>query len=100
MVKKGFKNIEVRINDEKRRKLKMGDEITFLKRPLEKEILKAVVTDLKHYNYFKELVEDYDIERLYNADITKEEFLKLLNRFYTLEEEKENGVVAIHFKLV
>ena len=31
VVKYGTKNIEVRVNDEKRRKLKIGDSITFLK---------------------------------------------------------------------
>lgn len=100
VVEKGIKNVEVRINDEKRRKLKIGDEITFLKRPLEKETLKAVVTDLKYYDYFEELVKDYEIERLYTKESNKEECLKLLKRFYTDDEEKEYGVVAIHFKLL
>ena len=100
VVEKGIKNVEVRINDEKRRKLKVGDEITFLKRPLEIERLKAIVTDLKYYDSFKDLVNEYEIERLYTKECSEEYFLQLLNRFYTTEEEKEYGVVAIHFKLL
>lgn len=98
IVDKGVKNIEVRINDEKRRKLKIGDTLTFLKRPLEEESIKAVVTDLKYYDNFETLVENNDIERLYKKDYTKEDFIKLLERFYTKEEQEKYGVVAIHFE--
>lgn len=100
VVRNGDKNVEVRINDEKRKKLKIGNEIIFLKRPLEVETLKAEVIDLKYYESFKKLVDDYEVERLYSKEISKEEFLSLLHRFYSLEEEKEFGVVAIHFKLI
>ena len=42
VVKYGTKNVEVRVNDEKRRKLKVGDIITFLKRPDDIEKIDAV----------------------------------------------------------
>lgn len=37
LVESGIKNVEVRVNDEKRRKLKVGDKLIFLKRPKEDE---------------------------------------------------------------
>ena len=37
IVKKGNKDIEVRLNDEKRKKLQVGDTLIFFKRPLEDE---------------------------------------------------------------
>ena len=100
VVKNGSKNIEVRVNDEKRRRLKVGDSFTFLKRPEETESLNAIVTSLDYYDNFEELVKHYEIKNLYLESYTKEEFLKLLERFYSKEEQKEFGVVAIGFKLV
>lgn len=100
VVKKGIKNVEVRVNDEKRRSMKIGDEIVFLKRPLEEEKIVTKIIGLKVFNNFKELVKDYSIERLYLSDFTKEEFVKLLGRFYSDEEQEKYGVVAIEFEKV
>ena len=99
-VKHGTKNVEVRVNDEKRRKLKVGDKITFLKRPNDIESIDAIVEDLKYYTNFNELVEDYKIEELYKEGFSKEEFLTLLKRFYSDEEINKYGTVAIKFKIM
>ena len=99
-VKHGTKNIEIRVNDEKRRKLKIGDKITFLKRPDDIESIDAIIEDLKYYKNFKELIEDYTIEELYSKESTKEEVLSLLNKFYSDDEINKYGTVAIKFKVV
>ena len=98
IVKTGSKNVEVRINDEKRRQLKVGDTLIFLKRPDDKEEIKAVVTSLDYYDNFKELVDNYEMKRLYLGSYSKEMFLDELAKFYTLEEQEKYGVVAIGFK--
>ncbi len=98
IVKSGIKNVEVRVNDEKRRKLKVGDTLIFLKRPLEDESIKAIVEGLEYYDNFKELVNHYDMKRIYLEEYTKEMYLKEMERFYTEEEQKEYGVVAILFR--
>ena len=100
VVKKGVKNVEVRVNDEKRRKMKVGDKIVFLKRPLEQEKIITKITGIKQYNNFNELVKDYNIERLYLDTFTKEQFVNLLERFYTKEEQVEYGVVSIEFEVI
>lgn len=92
------KTVEVRVNDEKRRKLKIGDTITFLKRPDDIEKIDANIENLKYYKDFNELVKDYSIEELYINGYTKEEFVNLLKRFYSDEEINKYGVVAIRFK--
>ena len=94
------KNIEVRVNDEKRRKIKIKDQITFLKRPNESESIDAVIEDLKYYDNFEKLVENYNMEELYLQNYSKQDFLKLLKRFYTDEEINKYGVVAIKFKIL
>lgn len=98
IVKKGIKNVEVRVNDEKRRKLKVGDTLIFLKRPLEDEEIHAKVIGLDYYDNFSELVDHYEMKRIYLENYTKEMYLKEMSRFYTDEEQAENGVVAIIFK--
>lgn len=97
IVRMGKKDIEVRVNDEKRRKLKVGDTIVFLKRPNDDEEIRAKVVGLEHYDYFDTLVDNYDMERIYLSNYTKEEYLKEMKRFYTREEQEKYGVVAIIF---
>lgn len=100
IVKNGTKDIEVRINDEKRRKLHVGDTLIFLKRPLEDEYITKNVKALRYYNSFEELVEHYDMKRIYLENYTKDMYLKEMERFYTKEEQEEYGVVAIIFENV
>ena len=38
------------------------------------------------------------MERLYLEGYTKEQYLEEMKRFYTIEEQEENGVVAILFE--
>ena len=97
IVRKGIKNVEVRVNDEKRRKLKVGDTLVFLKRPLDDEEIRAKVTFLDYYENFAELVKHYEMKRLYLDSYSKEMWLKEMERFYTDEEQAKYGVVAIGF---
>lgn len=98
IVKNGKKDIEVRINDEKRRLLKLGDTLVFLRRPNDDEEIRAKVVGLEYYDYFETLVDHYDMERIYLSGYTKEQYLNEMKRFYTLEEQEQNGVVAIIFE--
>lgn len=98
IVKDGKKDIEVRINDEKRRMLKIGDTLIFLRRPNDDEMIRAKVVGLDYYDYFSRLVDNYDMERIYLKGYTKDEYLNEMKRFYTLEEQEKNGVVAIIFE--
>lgn len=97
IVKNGKKDIEVRLNDEKRRCLNVGDTLIFLRRPDDLEEIKAKVVDLNYYDNFDELINHYDMERLYLSNYSKEDYLKEMERFYTLDEQKKYGVVAIVF---
>jgi len=66
-IKEGKKIVEVRLNDEKRREIKVGDTIEFIKVPQQSEVLKVQVTNLRAYNTFEEMYEnipfqDFDCE--------------------------------------
>ena len=99
IVKNESKDVEIRLNDLKRRKLNIGDTLIFLKRPDELEELKATITNLVYFNNFSEVVDNYPMKRIYLDNFNKSDFIKLLGRFYSEEEVNEYGVVAIEFKL-
>ena len=100
LIKNGTKRIEVRLLDEKRKGVRLGDEIIFINRADDDDRVRAKVIGLLFYNNFAELVFDYDIEILMDKSMTKEDLLKELNKFYPAEEQAELGVVGIRFELI
>lgn len=94
------KDVEIRVNDEKRRKLNIGDTLVFLKRPDDKEEIKAIITNLVYFNSFLEVTNYYDMKRIYLEDTTKDEYINLMKNFYSDEEVEKYGVVAIEFKII
>ena len=99
-VDKGFKNVEGRVNGEKRRKLNIGDKLIFLKRPDEIEKIEAVVEDLVYYKDFYEMIKDYSMKEIYLEEYSKDYYINLIKRFYSDEEINKYGVVAIKFKKI
>ena len=98
LIRNKTKDVEVRVNDEKRRQLKIGDTLIFINRGNEEEQVSVTVTDLKYYKDFSEVADNYEMKRLYLEDYSKEDYVKLFDEFYSKEEVEENGVVAIEFK--
>ena len=94
------KDVEIRVNDEKRRKLHVGDTLVFLKRDSEEEKITAKVTNLVYFNNFEEVTNYYDMKRIYLEETTKNEYITLMKKFYSDEEVNKYGVVAIEFKVI
>ena len=84
----GTKRIEIRLNDEKRQNIKLGDKIKFLKEPDLNESFEAQVIGLLRYNSFEEMFKDYDISILSDKSMTKEELISVLEQFYTKKNKK------------
>lgn len=97
-IKDGTKRIELRLYDEKRRSIQLGDIIEFAKSDDEK--FKAKVIGLLRYNSFAELFEDFDISILADSSMTKQELLNVLGEFYSEEKQAEFGVIGIRIKLI
>ena len=96
-IKDGTKRIELRLFDEKRSQIELGDIIEFSKS--ENDKLKAEVIGLLRYKSFQELFEDFDISILADASMTKEELLGVLSEFYAPEKQTQYGVVGIRLRL-
>lgn len=98
-MKNGTKRVEIRLNDEKRKGIKIGDEIIFQKEPELTDEIHTEIIGLKIKKSFKELIDTLDISQYSDKNETKEKFLKDLYKFYTKEKEKKYGVVGIEIKL-
>ncbi len=90
-IKNGEKDIEVRLNDEKRRLINIGDTIIFTNIDTG-EIIKVEVMNLYKFNTFKELFDYFDHKRLGLSD---SDTYDIMNDFYTEEEQKRYGALGI-----
>ena len=95
----GTKRIEIRLYDEKRSLIKIGDTITFYKEPELVESFDATVVDLFRYDSFEDMFKDFDISLLADKSMTKDELIDVLEEFYTKEKQAEYGVLGIKIKL-
>lgn len=94
-IKNGKKKIEMRIKDEKRSKIKVGDIIEFENRKT-KEIISKKVINIYNYKNFEELIKNYNKEILgYNEE---DNILEELEIYYPKEEQEKLGVIAIELE--
>ncbi len=100
LIKEGKKVVEVRLNDEKRRRIKVGDTIHFIKVPNQDETLQVEVLELKIYDTFQAMYEDIPFNHFGCEDWTMKEMVEGTYEIYTPEQEKEWGAVAITINLV
>lgn len=94
----GKKKVEVRLNDENRRKIKVGDRIEFIKVPEQDETLTVRVTGIRNYNTFKEMYEDIPFKDFDCEGWTMQEMIDGTYEIYNPEQEKEWGALAITIK--
>lgn len=99
-IKYGTKSVEIRLNDEKRKNIKVGDEIIFQKEPELKEEIHTKIINLTVKNNFTELINILKPSQYSDVSKSKDEFLGDLYKFYTKEQEEKYGVVGIEIKKV
>ena len=99
-MKSGSKVIEIRLNDEKRQKVKIGDTITFLKLPEGREMLNIRVLELLHYKDFKSLYQDVPFHQSGCSGKTMEWMLENTYKIYTREQEEKYGALGIRIELL
>lgn len=96
-IKEGSKFIEVRLNDEKRKALEVGNVIIF-RNLSTNELLEKEITSLQTYASFKELYNAYDSILLGARGYSLLEYEQSMYEYYSKEQEKEYGVLAIHLR--
>jgi ASC-1-like (ASCH) protein len=98
MINKGEKCVEIRLNDEKRQALKVGDKLTFTCRGNLDRKIETEVTSLHHYKDFDEMLMYEPKKDIGFPFKSFEEIVEIYEEFYTKEEQSLYGVVAIKFK--
>ena len=99
-IKRGEKVYEVRLNDEKRRLIDVGDVIVLKKEPELCEELFVEVKDLIYFDSFDEMVNSLPKEKIGFEKIKKDAIVDVYHQFYTPEAEKQYGVVAIKVQVL
>lgn len=97
-IKNGTKTLELRLNDEKRKQLIVGDYIEFTNIENNEKLLVEVI-DLFKYNSFEELYKHFNkIEIGYS--INEEANPKDMENYYSKEEQEKYGVLGIKIKKI
>lgn len=93
-IKNGSKTIELRLNDEKRQKVNIGDFIEFCCIDEPNKRIQTRVTTLHHFNSFAELYATLPKEKLgYSSEETPDP--DHMNEYYSKEEQDQYGVLGI-----
>lgn len=99
-IRDGKKTIELRLYDEKRRKLSIGDYIVFSKVDNMDEKIAVKIKALYRAQSFRELFEDISLDKCGNdADATIEGVVSRLRKYYSEEEEAQYGVLGIKIRV-
>ena len=97
MIKEGKKTIELRLNDVKRKTVKIGDKILF-KDCISEETLSVEVTALHYFSSFEELYQNLSLLKLgYTDENVLSASPEDMRLYYTPEEEAKFGVAGIEF---
>ena len=93
-IKNGTKTVEFRLYDEKRKNVKVGDQIEFSKLPDLQEKIVVNVDGLYREDTFENL-----FRKLYKTEKEIQSKIKSIHEIYSVEKEKTYGVLGIKISL-
>ena len=96
----GEKTLEIRLLDEKRQRLAVGDTVQFICKNNAARHLRTEVTDLKFFPSFAALYRSPEFTRAGAGDVSEQEFVLSMREIYPQEKEEKYGVLAILFDVV
>ena len=98
LIEDGLKTIELRLYDEKRQKINIGDIIRF-ENIDDQEVIHMEVIDLYIFNNFEELYKNLNLlECGYNQEELSKANYQDMEDYYPLDKQKEYKVVGIRIK--
>ena len=93
------KTIELRLYDEKRQALNVGDQILFIRIPKIDYAILVEITELHLFANFKELYNTLDLRKCGYAEETINNASPAdMDKYYSPDEQSQFGVVGIEFK--
>ena len=101
MIKSGTKTIELRLYDEKRRKIKVGDMIVFAKNDGSAETLNTKVIAMYVFDSFETLYKKLPLEKCgYTSENISSAKAEDMEYYYTKSQQKKYGVIGIELILI
>lgn len=94
----GNKTIESRLYDEKRQKIQIGDQIIFTNREDPSQTATVKVAGLQRHATFRDLFLQNDPRKFGGESV--EGLESQINKFYSLHDQRQNGIVGIEFELI
>lgn len=99
-IKLGKKTVELRLYDDKRRKISIGDKIIF-SNIVDDDTLVVIVKALYICETFRDLFEEISSEECGNPkDMPIESAVDHMREYYSLEDEQKYGVIGIKIVLI
>lgn len=98
-IKSGIKKFELRLYDDRRKNINLGDTIIFHNLNNLDDTISVNVLALLRYPTFADFFKDIDYRFCGTAN-SLESKLERVHTFYTPEQEKEHGILAIKIKLI
>lgn len=89
------KTIEIRLYDEKRKKINVGDQIVFRLLSDESNVIITDVKALHRFNTFQELFSSDLFSKTGCGEMSIDSATEYMYKFYSIEQEKEFGVLGI-----
>lgn len=94
-IKSGSKTIELRLYDEKRMKIRVGDDIKFFNLKNSSNYVRKKVVGLKKFNSFEDLFEELPYKHNVYGRISITHFKEQILEIYSIEDVKKYGFLAI-----
>ena len=94
-IKNGEKVYEVRLNDEKRRLMKIGDDLILKREPEQIVTLHLKIKNLLYFKSFQAMAAILPAEQIGFAGMNHQAIVDVYHEFYTPANEEKFGVVAI-----
>lgn len=98
LIQSGAKTVECRLYDAKRQEVTLGDTVVFSRMDDETRTLRVKVVGLYRYETFADMFTLNDPRKFGGQNAA--ELTQSLLSYYSLEQQHQNGVLGIEFKLL
>lgn len=98
-IKSGEKIYEIRLNDEKRQQLSVGDSINFFNEENPPEQIETIIEELQIFDSFHKIATTIESSKIGFSNSTIDEIIKTYESIYSKEKEQKYKVLAIKISL-
>ena len=100
LIQEGIKTVELRLYDEKRKTISVGDEIVFLRSSDQSASLRCRVISLHRFASFEELYKNLPLLKCgYTEDNVADASPDDMELYYSKEKQSQYGVIGIEIEL-